>query len=156
MKSPQEKGLDNVPALRKLLKVLEQNLKGLESAAADQNLISLYKGLLDYLRKFNNEDALRILFSSEIRKHRDIPLGNDQLSDEQIAKLSLSDVEGMVYSDKNSKKCLDRIAMVRFNMSKWEVAKTSRDKLIEKIETLISNQKTHEAIGRLAGDMDEH
>jgi hypothetical protein len=78
------------------------------------------------------------------------------LSDEQIAKLSLSDVEGMVYSDKNSKKCLDRIAMVRFNMSKWEVAKTSRDKLIEKIETLISNQKTHEAIGRLAGDMDEH
>ncbi|MFA4902562.1 MAG: hypothetical protein WC600_07430 [Desulfobaccales bacterium] len=138
-------------AFKKLLKILKLNFEYLERANADQNLLAVYGTLLEYLGNIKYQDLInflsrkqdRTLFGQQLRT---------ELSEQEISRLSLDDINSIIHDRENTRKDLERIAILRFGMTKGETSKIkNKEILIERLQALIDNERTHESISRQAG-----
>lgn len=76
---------------------------------------------------------------------------NEEWSADKVVGMTLDDVLNAVRGADTSRAQLERIAALRFGMSKGALSPLPKDALIEKIRTLVEHEGTHESIARAAG-----
>ena len=73
------------------------------------------------------------------------------LSDEDLRNASLAEIEKLVMNEGTSRKNLERIAFQRFSVPRGSMRSFSdKQMLVDKLRTLIDNERTHETIGAVA------
>lgn len=134
---------------RLLVKSLNNTLRGLELANSDPGLCLAYQKLLSFLTNNDARLAEEIFGTREITKRQNS--GTDNLfSYDDIAQLSIEDIEKILLNNDLPKTSLAQIAEIRFSVTKGTVSRSSREALCSKLRILIENEKTHQAIGRVA------
>jgi hypothetical protein len=130
-----------------LLKVLTAHFKALVSARSDETLLNQYSALLRFLRS-----QPRGFLSGHARaKRAETPQLSLNLSEEDLLRLSLADLERLVNDEATPRRLLESIAVQRFSVPRGSMRSFSnRQMLIDKLRSVISNEHTHEAIGQVA------
>ncbi len=139
----------NYYAFKKLIKLLKLNYRILEDSYADKNLLLVYNKLLNHLDKSSYED-IEEFFSenTEIKKNQYV---KTELTKNEILNLELDGINRIINEKETTRKSLETIASVRFGMTRGEISQTkNKEKLIEKLQNFIDNEKTHVVIMRQA------
>jgi hypothetical protein len=141
--APDKKGDDAV-----LIKVLTSHFQALVTAKSDNAVLKRYSALLRFLKSQPSgflEGYVRV-------KHRaNEPLLLPGLSEEDLQNLTLDDLEKIVNDDTTPRRYLERIAIRRFSVPTGSMRSFSnRQSLIDKLSTLIDNERTHQTIGTIA------
>lgn len=146
-----EKNLDFEKQFKELLALHERTLKYLESNKSDAVLIQNYKKLQSYLRNLSDDEIFTILNSKSKKAASNLVQPINELQDCEIAKLTTEQVKKEILKDKVSRKYLERIARVRFGVTKSGASSLpNREAVVEKLHSLINNEETHTTIARLA------
>jgi hypothetical protein len=132
-----------------LLKVLTAHYQALVSARSDKNILRQYASLLRALRS----KSLHLLGQDEgpktARNSRSRPLS--AIRAEELHEATLDDLEKLVTDSKTIRKDLELIAIQRFSVPRGSMRKfANREMLVDKLRTLIGNERSHEAIGVVA------
>jgi hypothetical protein len=73
------------------------------------------------------------------------------LTDEELRRASLDDIAKLVSDEETPRKHLECIAIQRFSVPRGSMRSFSNKRmLVDKILTLIANERTHETIGAVA------
>src|SRR5437763_1006967 len=127
-----------------LLKVLTAHFKALESAGSDETILRQYSALLRFLKSSNNN-----LLESHPRAGRRTHSSQrgPTLSEEELRRASLDELESLVSNEATTRKDLEYIAIQRFSVPRGSMRSFSnRQMLVDKLRTLIGNERTHETI----------
>ncbi len=140
-------GTSDIKCSGDLLKVLTAHYRALVSARSDEMVLRQYSALLRFLRSDKCE-----FLKKDLHAERHIaPPSSLSLSDEEIRKASLGDIETIVNNDATTRRDLERIAIQRFSVPRGSMRRFSNRKmLLDKLLTLIDNERTHETIGSVA------
>src|ERR1035438_1689051 len=131
---------------RALLKVLTTHYHSLVSARSDEAILRRYSDLLRYLRSggFKVLDPAR----AEHRPDRRLP---SLLDAGTLGKASLDELERLVNDEAIPRKDLEFIAIERFSVPRGSMRSFyNRQMLVEKLHTLIRNERTHDTIRTVA------
>jgi len=139
----------STPDVRQLLRSLTHTLRGLEIANADPALLMAYQKLLAFLAS-DEAGLYDAIFGKRSISKRENSTSDLAMSDDDIAKLNIEDLEKILLVENISKADLAQIATMRFSVTKGSLSKLSREALRLKLKNLIENEKTHQTIGRLA------
>ncbi|PSH04394.1 MAG: hypothetical protein CXZ00_06090 [Acidobacteria bacterium] len=130
-----------------LLKVLTAHYKALVSAGSDERVLRQYAALLRFLKSGN---APKFLQEPVHAKHTEMP-GLFTLNDRALISVSLDQIDKFLSDERLTRKDLERIAIQRFSVPHGSMRSFSnRQLLVDKIRTLIDNERTHETIGEVA------
>lgn len=145
-------GDDPAGAFHEVISLLQKNLKYLELLDLDPVTVKAYKKIIAYLKRRTEKDIAGILGTPR-KKPRTIASRSDPtMSDEEIGNLSGEQITALLYSPTVSRKFLERLASIRFAVSTGALsALRSRDALVDKLNTLVSHEGTHDAISRAIG-----
>lgn len=133
---------------KKLLDVLDKNLKYIESIGVDSVLVSDYKKMVSYMRSKTLVEVLHVFGGYGSKKKRPVPV--DAAKDIDFARMSLSEVRERINSPKTTRGLMENIASSRFGVSKGGLSMLrSREALKNKIESLLSNESAHEVISQV-------
>jgi hypothetical protein len=138
---------DRQPAA--LLKVLTTHYRSLVSARADENLLRQYASLLRFLRSKPPRflDEHRDPKVARPARARPVPT----ITEEELRKVSLDDLEKIITDTKTPRKDLEFIAIQRFSVPHGSMRSfAKREMLVDKLSTLIGNERAHQAIGAVA------
>jgi len=131
-----------------LLKVLSAHFHALVSARSDEIVLRQYAALLRFLRS-RKPDFLQDTSPRMRRPDSTGPLPT--LSDEELQRASLDEIEKIVSDETRARKDLEYVAIHRFGVPRGSMRSFSnRQMLIDKLRTLISNERAHETIGLVA------
>src|SRR5665213_2762874 len=129
---------------RALFKVLKSHYRTLVSARSDKIILRQYASLLRFL-KSNPADVLDERAKAR-RSARSRP--TPTITEEELHKASLDDLEKIVTDTKTARKDLEFIAIQRFSVPHGSMrAFAGRQMLVDKLRTLIRNERAHESIG---------
>lgn len=132
-----------------LLKALTAHYRALVSARADEIVLRQYASLLRFL-KSNPPDFLDERGDAKVARAarvRPVP----SINEEELHKASLNDLEAIVTDAKTARKDLEFIAIQRFSVPHGSMRSFSnREMLVDKLRTLIGNERAHQAIGAVA------
>jgi hypothetical protein len=129
-----------------LLNVLTAHYRALVSARSDETIIRQYASLLRFL-KSNPPRFLEEPGDAKAHRSRPVPT----ITEEEVRKASLDDLERIVSDPKTARKDLEFIAIQRFSVPHGSMRSfASREMLVDKLRTLIGNERAHEAIGAVA------
>jgi len=135
---------------RALLKVLASQYDALVAAGSDASLLNDYAALVRYLR-FSSKSETAKIFSDAARPIPRPAVASPEYSDNDLRNRSLEEVEKIVNQETTPRKYLERIAIHRFDVPKGSMRSFSnRRLLVEKLLTLISNERTHVTIDLVA------
>lgn len=137
------------PDIRQFKKSLANTLRGLEIADADPALLLAYQQLLTHLNIANTEQ-INLIFGLCFTEEQKARGAHVDMSDDEIAQLSNEALEQFLVSEDTPKASLAQIAVTRFSVTKGAVSKLSKEALRLKLQSLIENEKTHQAIERAA------
>lgn len=137
------------PDVRQLVKSINNTFRGLQIAAADPALLLAYQKLLAYLIS-DDTKILNQIFGSCFFENREAGRSRINLTDSEIFQLSNDDLDKLLVSEDSTKALLAQIAQIRFSVTKATASKLSKEALRSKLQNLIDNEKTHQAIGRVA------
>lgn len=131
-----------------LLKVLTAHYHSLVAARSDETILKQYAALLRFLRSGKTQ----FLEERGQSKHRaDTRKLMPTMSDEELRRASLDDIDRLVSDESTTRKNLEYIAIQRFSVPRGSMRSFSnRQMLVEKLRTLISNERTHETISAVA------
>lgn len=128
-----------------LLRALTAHFKALVAARSDEALLTQYSALLRFLRSqpqgflAGHSRAKRAEASSQP------PDSPDLLS------VSLAELERIVDDEATPRRLLENIAVQRFSVPRGSMRSFSnRQMLVDKLRSLISNEQTHQTIGKVA------
>ena len=150
---------ENKPTISKKFKSLllfqGENIKFLESIKADADLIYTYKQLLVYLQKLSPHEVEQVLkckpSGTALRGAN--KKSSEEIEPEKIRQMTVQQIEHEISNPNISRKYLESIATIKFGVTKGALSMLrTRDALINKIHTLLSNEYTHEVILRAASD----
>ena len=131
---------------RAVLRVLEKQIACAELAHADPEFIECFKNVHAFLRSQRGHDIGSIISKGMVEKR--LPT---VVSDEAIAAMSADDADGLVSDTTTTRQELERLATYRFSMTRGELsALSNRRMLVDKLSSLIANERTHAAIERAA------
>lgn len=130
-----------------IIKILENTSSVLKAAGSSQDIINALKHLIGLI-KANKIDLSGSEFKIEknIKKKDKVVI---ELSNAELIQLDSDSIDALIQKP-ITKKYLERIAINRFNLSNGQLTRSSKSKIIESIRSAIDNEKTHDAIGRLA------
>lgn len=153
MKKAFKESSNNTLAFKQVLKLLNYQLNSIEEIGADPAVISVYRCLVRHLGTLNNKELDTILETQHpLQKHE--AKSND--FDEQLFKLNLDEIGTIVQSKDSTRKHLEKIATVRFGMTRGEISRiSSKNRLVEQLTTLINNEKAHQSIKRMASSKEK-
>jgi hypothetical protein len=141
--------MDTIRRYRELLALHERTLKYLQAIKIDPELLDIYKAVLHHLRTRTDEQIPAILGMGGKQKAQKRDAALNDPTDVAIERLTLDQVREHVTRESTSRRLLERIAAIRFGVTRGAISSTkSRDALVEKITTLIRNEGTHGAITR--------
>lgn len=152
--NPGDKKAGDVLRYRKVVALLEQTLKFLQNAHLEPEIAQTYKALLHHLRSRSDQQVEAMLGRKPKARGGASPgLFDDDLTDEQIGRMSLDEVGRWIESKSSPRRLIERIAARRFGVTKGAISSLhSREALIEKILTLIRNERAHASIERAVED----
>jgi len=128
--------------------VLTAHFRALVSARSDDSVLRQYSALLRFLKSGKG----KFLESSFQAGHRaDHGRPSATLSDEELRRASLDDLEKLVNDEATPRKDLECIAIQRFSVPRGSMRSfPNKRMLVNKLLTLIANERTHETIGAVA------
>ena len=130
-----------------LLNVLTAHYHGLVAARSDETVLRQYARLLRLL-KSKNRYLEELAPSNHPRK---APIPSPNLSEEELRECSLDDIDKLVKDDATARKDLEFIAIKRFSVPRGSMRSFSnKQMLVDKLRTLIANERTHETIRTVA------
>lgn len=130
-----------------LLSVLTAHYNGLVAARSDETVLRQYARLLRLLKSKNG--SLEELVPST--HHRETHIQSPTLSENELRKCSLDDIDKLVKDEATARKDLEYIAIQRFSVPRGSIRSFSnRQMLVDKLRTLVANERTHETIGAVA------
>ncbi|PYS14677.1 MAG: hypothetical protein DMG15_07320 [Acidobacteria bacterium] len=132
-----------------LLKVLTAHYHALVSARCDETILRQYSSLLRFLKSKPPHflDGRGDAKAPRSARSRPIPTINE----EELRRASLDDLEKIVTDAKTARRDLEFIAVQRFSVPHGSMRTfANRDMLVDKLRTLIGNERAHEAIGAVA------
>lgn len=145
-----------IKQFKEVLALHDRTLRYLESNRIDGTLLKNYKKLQSYLLNISEDDICKILEAKPKRLPSKEIISINELEDHEIEQLTAEQVKEEILKDKASRKYLERIAIIRFGVTKGGASSIpNKEALLEKLQTLISNEQTHETIARLASDFKE-
>jgi hypothetical protein len=131
-----------------LLDVLKAHLQSLVSARSDETLIRQYSELLRFLRSQPRGFLDRPV---HLKGHSARPRLTSGLNDEDLTTASLVEVERLVEDAATPRVDLEVIAMRRFGVPSGSMRSFSnKQMLLDKLRSLIRNERAHSTIGALA------
>lgn len=132
-----------------LLRVLHAHYETLVAARSDAVIVKQYAALLRFLKSNNG----RFLGEepSEAAQHSRSAKEAARLNEGILRAASLDDVAKLVNDEATSRKTLELIAIERFSVPRGSMRSFSNKRmLVDKLLTLIDNERTHETIGAVA------
>jgi hypothetical protein len=142
---------DRIPETKKrggLLNVLTAHFHALVAAGSDETILRQYSALLRFLKSGKGE-LLEAAAHAERRARASRPLPT--LSEEELRRASLDDLARLVSDEATPRKELEFIAIQRFSVPRGSMRSFSNKRmLVDKLLTLIANERTHETIGAVA------
>lgn len=130
-----------------LLKVLTAHYHGLAAARSDETVLQQYAALLRFLKSKNQ--FLDELVHPKHRTHTRKLLPT--FSDQELRGASLDDIDKLISDEATTRRELEYIAIQRFSVPSGSMRSFSnRQMLVDKLRTLIRNERTHETIGAVA------
>lgn len=130
--------------------LLDECAKFLGSVGADEASLRDLKRVISYLKKIPDDDRRAILETGRVRNVQMSKKGTEELSEERTKALSLSEIEDLLVQTGLTRAQLERVATLRFGMSKGALSPLPREALIDKLRTLVGHEGTHESIARVA------
>jgi len=131
-----------------LLRFLTAQYNALVAAGASESLLREYSALLRFWR-LNRDVVLKDV--AHISSHGERPIGIPSIPDQQLRTASLSEVDRLVNREDISRRELEHIAIQRFSVPRGSMRSFSnRQMLLDKLRTLIGNERTHETISSVA------
>jgi hypothetical protein len=131
-----------------LLRVLTAQYNALVAAGAGEPLLREYSALLRFWR-LNRDIVLRR--ATHATGHPEWTSSLPSTSDEQLRSASLSEIEKLVNREDISRKELEHVAIQRFSVPRGSMRSFSnRQMLLDKLRTLIGNERTHQTISSVA------
>ena len=148
MNSNTENGKGIANEYKKLIKLLENNYKYLLEANANSKILANYKSLLQHLKSRKEHDINLIIGASKTSKQSKQKI---ELSNDQINNLDLEEIQKLLEDKNTSRKIIEFIAIMRFDMTESEAKGISnKQKFVDQIFSIIENEKTHDSIKRIA------
>lgn len=130
-----------------LLNVLTAHYRGLVAARSDETVLKQYARLLRLLKSKNPSLEELVHAKHRSKAHKQSPT----LSEDELGKCSLDDIDKLVSDDATARKDLEYIAIQRFSVPRGSMRSFSnKQMLVDKLRTLIANERTHETIGAVA------
>ena len=143
---------DPAVAFREVVSILEKNGRYLEVVGLKPATKEAYKKTVAYLRRMDIDEIEKVLRPKRGLQGKRKKLIDPDLSDNQIRSLSPEQIRKYSLSEDVSRKFLERIARLRFGMTTGALsAHGSRAALVEKLNTLLGHEGTHQAITRVIG-----
>jgi hypothetical protein len=129
-----------------LLQVLTAHFRALVAARSDETVLRQYSALLRAVK------SGKFLEGLAHTKHTAVPSQlSPTLTDEDLHRASLDELDKLVNDESTARKDLERIAIQRFSVPRGSMRSFSnKQMLVEKLRTLIGNERTHETIGAVA------
>ncbi|MYD87020.1 MAG: hypothetical protein F4010_05015 [Cenarchaeum sp. SB0669_bin_11] len=138
-----------IDAFAQVIRILERNLRYLESIGLEPATIEAYKKTISYLKRQTKEGIENIVGSRRGASTRVKRSMDPEMSDQELSVLPGDQVEALLSLPKLSRKFLERLATVRFGVSPGALSSLrSRNALVDKLHTLVSHERTHDAISR--------
>ena len=132
-----------------LVRVLTAHFRSLTSAKCDETLLKQYSALLRFLRSGKG----RFLDNLDERGHHSEPTHPTRptLNEDDLRRSSLNDIAKLVSDEATPRKELEYIAIKRFSVPRGSMRSFSNKRmLVDKLLTLIGNERAHETIGAVA------
>ena len=131
-----------------LLKILTAHYNALVLARSDDNVLKQYSALLRFLRSqshdFLNDHA-------PTKHHNEKSEFSPALFEQGLETASLDDLQSLVTNEQVSRKHLEQLAIERFSVPRGSMRSYSNRKmLVEKLRSLIDNERAHQIIGAVA------
>lgn len=140
--------------IERLVRVLSDQRRVLVSAGCDEKTIDEYSALIRFLKSATADELRRIFPEPATARKKDV--NEPELSDGDVAKMSASDVQRFIRDEATSRKFLERIAIFRFRVPRGSMRSFSnREMLVEKLSTLLRNERAHETIETVARSQGE-
>jgi hypothetical protein len=133
---------------RVLLKVLTAHYHALAAARSDETVLKHYAALLRFLKS----NYSYLLEKGRVKRPgTELSRSSHTISEDRLRKVSLSDLDKIVSDEKTPRKDLEFIAIQRFSVPRGSMRSFSnKQMLIDKLRTLIGNERAHETIGAVA------
>ncbi|MBK8251047.1 MAG: hypothetical protein IPK82_00055 [Polyangiaceae bacterium] len=127
------------------LLLMRSLVEPLRIARSDPGTLRTYLLIVEYL------SALDVAEVTKILARQTQPTESRPVSDEDLTSLSLDDAEKLLMQVGVTRKFLERLASRRFHMTSGDISGTpNRDVLVQKLASLIENERTLQTIERLA------
>lgn len=131
-----------------LLKVLTAHYHALVAARSDDTVLRQFAALLRYMKSGN---ARFLHEAPQAKRDANAQKALPTLSDEDLRKASLDDLQKLIEDESTPRKNLEKIAIQRFSVPRGSMRSFSnKQMLIDKLHTLIGNERTHMTIGAVA------
>jgi hypothetical protein len=143
--------LDKIPGRKKrggLLEVLTAHFRALVAARSDETVLKEYSALLRFL-KSGKAEFLATPLHGDRRTYQ--VAATVTAVDRELGSATLDALEALVNDGRTPRKNLEQIAIQRFSVPRGSMRSFSnRRMLVDKLLTLIANERTHETIGAVA------
>ena len=154
----QDQAMNRVPkqnptsVFNAVISILERNLKYLKSVELDPTVAKAYRQTIVYLKSRSEEEISNLLKIPKQKTQQTMKETDPELSDGEIMNLTGEQIKGLVSSTAVSRKFLERLASKRFGVSTGALsALRNRSALVDKLNTLVGHEGTHDAIARAIG-----
>jgi hypothetical protein len=139
---------DSEKVARPLLKMLTAHYNTLVLARSDETILKQYSALLRFLRS-QPDDFLR--GHAPTSRHNEESALLPVLLEQGLQTASLDDLQSFVTDEQVPRKHLERVAIERFSVPRGSMRSYSnRQMLVEKLLSLIDNERAHQIIGAVA------
>lgn len=140
---------DSVAAFREVVSILEKNGRYLEVVGLKTTTREAYRKTVAYLKRMDVDEIENLLRGKKRDHGTRKRLLDPDVSDDEMRSLSPDRVRQFAESEEVSRKFLERLAKLRFGMTSGAISvHGSRAALVEKINTLLGHEGTHQAITR--------
>lgn len=141
---------DPTVAFKEVIAILEKNGRYLEGVGLDPTTRTAYRRTVAYLKRLHVDEISKILSSRKGTRGTQRRASDPTMSDDELRDLSADQIRDYISSKDISRNFLERMARLRFGMTAGALsAHGSRAALVDKLDTLLGHEGTHEAITRI-------
>ena len=149
---------DSTGAFREVVSILEKNGRYLEVMGLKPATKEAYRKTVAYLKRMNVDEIENVLRPKRRLQGKRTRFTDPDISDDELRNLSPEEIRKYTLSEDVSRKFLERIAKLRFGVTSGALSvHGSRAALVDKLNTLLGHEGTHQAITRaIASDTSTH
>ena len=134
---------------KEVISILEKNGRYLDVVGLKPATRVAYRKTIAYLKRLHVDEIEMILGTKKRPQGRRKKFSDPEISDAELRNLSADQIRNYAFSNDVSRSFLERIARYRFGMTSGALSvHSNRSALVDKLNTLLGHERTHEAITR--------